>query len=81
MPCRNAVYAFLARMRQKDGSFVMHEGGEVDIRGAYCAVAVAKLLALPLNELFAGTAEWIARYAQRRAADALSALAVDGEAA
>lgn len=49
-------------MKQADGSFVMHEGGEVDIRGAYCAASVATLLGLPLDELFEGTAEWIARY-------------------
>lgn len=29
---RTAMYDFLMRMKQADGSFVMHEGGEVDVR-------------------------------------------------
>lgn len=41
----------------------MHVNGEVDVRGAYCAIAVAKLVNYPkdvMAELFAGTAKWIA---------------------
>ena len=29
---RKKLYSFLLRMKQPDGSFVMHEGGEVDVR-------------------------------------------------
>ena len=29
---RHTLYDFLKRMHQSDGSFIMHDGGEVDIR-------------------------------------------------
>ena len=37
----------------------MHEGGEVDIRGAYCAASVAQLTQIFSPEMFKNTAEWI----------------------
>ncbi|KAJ3202339.1 hypothetical protein HDU82_007429 [Entophlyctis luteolus] len=43
---REKLYAWLLRLKQPDGSFVMHEGGEVDIRGSYCAASVCSLLGL-----------------------------------
>ncbi len=40
---------------------MMHErDGEVDIRGAYCAVSVAKLTNVYTDRLFQSTAQWIA---------------------
>lgn len=40
----------------------MHDGGEVDIRGVYCAVAVAILLNLEeKNILFENTPQWLAQ--------------------
>jgi len=38
----------------------MHEGGEIDIRGVYCALSVARLTNIFLEELFNNTAEWVA---------------------
>lgn len=39
----------------------MHVDGELDVRGAYCAVTVARLSGIsPHNKLFEGTADWIA---------------------
>lgn len=39
----------------------MHVDGEIDVRGAYCAVTVARLSGIsPNNKLFEGTADWIA---------------------
>lgn len=32
---------FLLRMKQADGGFSMHEGGEVDVRGCYTAISVS----------------------------------------
>lgn len=58
---RPSLYRFLLSCRQPDGSFVMHEGGEVDVRGAYCAVSVARLCNLLTPELSSGVAEWVAR--------------------
>lgn len=56
---RKTLKSFLMRMRSVDGAFKMHEGGEVDIRGAYCAASVAKLTNIMSQELFDGTPEWI----------------------
>lgn len=39
----------------------MHENGEVDIRGAYCALAAAKLTNVYTPDMFKDTAEWIAK--------------------
>ncbi|VDO81816.1 unnamed protein product [Heligmosomoides polygyrus] len=56
---RDSLSRFLHRMKQPDGSFTMHEGGEVDIRGTYCALAVAALCGIMTDELKDGTAEWV----------------------
>ena len=37
----------------------LHIGGEVDVRGTYWALAVAKLNNICTKELFDGTAEWL----------------------
>jgi len=39
----------------------MHENGEVDIRGAYCALASAKLANVYTPDMSKSTAEWIAK--------------------
>ena len=57
---RPSLRRFLLRMKQPDGSFTMHDDGEVDVRGAYIAMSVATLLDLKDDELTKGTAEWIA---------------------
>ncbi|XP_071618507.1 protein farnesyltransferase subunit beta [Heliangelus exortis] len=58
---RKKLLQYLHSLKQPDGSFLMHLGGEVDVRSAYCAAAVASLTNILTPELFAGTAEWIAR--------------------
>ena len=40
---REKLVIWMNKLRQNDGSFVMHEGGEVDIRGVYCALSAAHL--------------------------------------
>lgn len=58
---RVALGEFLERMRRADGSFSVHKDGENDVRGAYCAVASARLVGVPMGDpLFAGTASFIA---------------------
>lgn len=37
----------------------MHVDGEIDIRGAYCAIAVARLTNVYDQELFAKTVQWV----------------------
>ncbi|XP_067681772.1 protein farnesyltransferase subunit beta-like [Haliotis asinina] len=57
---RETLHKFLMRMRMPDGSFKMHDGGEVDIRGAYCAASAARLTNIATKELFKDTSSWIA---------------------
>lgn len=52
---------FFRSLKFKDGSFSMHRDGELDIRGVYCAIAVAKLTNVYSEELFKGTDDWISR--------------------
>ncbi|KAG0190247.1 hypothetical protein DFQ28_002284 [Apophysomyces sp. BC1034] len=58
---RDTLYKFLLRMKQPDGSFTMHEGGEIDIRGCYCALSVAALTNLLTPELTENCADFICR--------------------
>jgi protein farnesyltransferase subunit beta len=39
---RPRLYAFLMRMKHASGGFTTTDGGEVDTRGSYCAVAVGR---------------------------------------
>ncbi|GAA5823346.1 hypothetical protein JCM11251_007574 [Rhodosporidiobolus azoricus] len=57
---RPAMYRFLLSLKQPDGSFIMHDGGEVDVRGCYCALSVATLLNLLTPTLASGTSSFIA---------------------
>uniref|UniRef100_A0A8C6ZVQ9 Prenyltransferase alpha-alpha toroid domain-containing protein n=1 Tax=Nothoprocta perdicaria TaxID=30464 RepID=A0A8C6ZVQ9_NOTPE len=41
--CIIGTEEYLRSLKQPDGSFLMHVGGEVDVRSAYCAAAVASL--------------------------------------
>ncbi|CAH2094579.1 unnamed protein product [Euphydryas editha] len=56
---RSSLQTFLWTVRDVDGSFALHKGGEKDIRGAYCAISVAKLTNTYTDALFDKTAEWI----------------------
>ncbi|CAG0897339.1 unnamed protein product, partial [Cyprideis torosa] len=58
---RESMVDFLWRMRQADGTFLMHEGGESDVRGCYSAAVIAVILNIQDPALFEGTAEYIAR--------------------
>ncbi|KKA28797.1 hypothetical protein TD95_002857 [Thielaviopsis punctulata] len=46
---RKAMWEWLSELKQADGGFEMVVGGEVDIRGAYCAASIISLLGLPLD--------------------------------
>lgn len=58
---RKKLMDFLWSVKQTDGSFAMHVGGEIDIRGAYCALSVASVTGIITQELCKNTAEWIVR--------------------
>ncbi|KAF9917037.1 hypothetical protein BX616_002092 [Lobosporangium transversale] len=57
---RPKLLEFLMRVKQPDGSFKMMVGGEIDIRGSYCAMVAATLTNIRTAELEAGVAEFIA---------------------
>ncbi|KFD47606.1 hypothetical protein M513_11525 [Trichuris suis] len=56
---RQKLLDYLRRMKNDDGSFKMHDHGETDVRGAYCAAAAAQITKLADAKLFDKTAEWI----------------------
>lgn len=58
---RKEMHDWLLSLKQPDGSFVMHQDGEVDVRASYCALSVAALLGILTPELAKGAAEFIAK--------------------
>ncbi|KAK7899896.1 CAAX farnesyltransferase (FTase) subunit beta [Exophiala xenobiotica] len=46
---RKTMWHWLGRLKQADGGFQICEGGEEDVRGAYCALVAISLLNLPLT--------------------------------
>ncbi|GAQ85162.1 farnesyltransferase beta subunit [Klebsormidium nitens] len=57
---RPALLSFLVRMKAAGGGFHVHADGEVDVRGSYCALAVAHLLNLTSPQLTAGVGAYVA---------------------
>jgi len=58
---REGIYKFFLSCRDPCGGFTMHEGGEVDSRGTYTVVAVARILNILTPELTNGTADFLLR--------------------
>ncbi|EJU01281.1 terpenoid cyclases/Protein prenyltransferase [Dacryopinax primogenitus] len=58
--CRAKLYDFFLSLKQSDGSFIVCENGEVDMRGCYCLLCVATMLDILTLELVEGLAEYIA---------------------
>ncbi|KAH6574527.1 hypothetical protein BASA60_005434 [Batrachochytrium salamandrivorans] len=58
---RELLYSFLLAMKQVDGSYCMHHGGEIDVRGTYCAVNAAQLVGILSAELVDRAGEFIVR--------------------
>uniref|UniRef100_A0A0G4I558 Protein farnesyltransferase subunit beta n=1 Tax=Chromera velia CCMP2878 TaxID=1169474 RepID=A0A0G4I558_9ALVE len=57
---RGALYAFLLRQRDGEtGGFRMHEDGELDMRGAYCAIASASMCQILTPQLTEGLVEYV----------------------
>ncbi|KAJ4422219.1 CAAX farnesyltransferase (FTase) subunit beta [Gnomoniopsis sp. IMI 355080] len=46
---RRALWKWLCSLKTPGGGFQMATGGEVDVRGAYCAAVIVSLLNLPLD--------------------------------
>lgn len=58
---RLKLHQFLTQMKRPNGSFYLHEGGEADIRGVYCALATAYITNIADRKLFENTSSWIIR--------------------
>jgi len=58
---REKMVQWMDRLRCEDGAFRMHVDGELDIRGVYCALSVARLLKIYTPELFHNTDQWLLR--------------------
>jgi len=58
---RRAMYQFLLRMKSPEGGYMMHDEGETDMRGTYCAIAVASMLHMLTDELAEGVPEYVRR--------------------
>ena len=56
---RRAMLDFLLSVKQDDGSFRMHDDGEVDLRASYCALSVAQMLNLLTPELTARAGDFV----------------------
>lgn len=50
---------WLLAMKNPDGSFSMHSGGESDTRAVYCALCIAALLNILDADLVKGVKEWL----------------------
>lgn len=49
------------RMKHACGGFTMHDDGEVDVRGTYTVIAIAKLLNILTPELAENVAAFLLR--------------------
>nr|AKG25432.1 farnesyltransferase subunit beta [Hematodinium sp. SG-2015] len=58
---RPKLYEFLIRMKDPSGGFRMHDEGEIDMRGTYCAIATASMLRIITPELTEGVASYVCR--------------------
>ncbi|KAG0045421.1 hypothetical protein BGZ83_009385 [Gryganskiella cystojenkinii] len=52
---------FFLRCKEPEGSFRVMEGGEIDVRGTYCALSAATITNILTPELTSGVAEFVAR--------------------
>ncbi|KIJ19640.1 hypothetical protein PAXINDRAFT_68935 [Paxillus involutus ATCC 200175] len=57
---REKLYTFFMSLKQPDGSFLVSQGAEVDVRGTYCLLVVAYLLDILTPELLEGTPAFVA---------------------
>ncbi|KAI9444497.1 terpenoid cyclases/Protein prenyltransferase [Lactarius indigo] len=57
---REKLYKWYMSLKRPDGSFIVSNYGEVDVRGIYCLLVVAHLLDIVTPELINGTAAFIA---------------------
>lgn len=56
---REGLYLYFLSMKQPDGSFCMHAGGELDARSTYCVVVVSSVLNILTPQLSEKSAAWL----------------------
>ncbi|CAJ2665424.1 unnamed protein product [Trifolium pratense] len=56
---RDKLYGFMRRMKQPNGGFSMHDGGEIDARACYTAISVASVLNILDEELIKNVGDFI----------------------
>lgn len=56
---RKTLKTWIMSLKQANGGFAIHRGGEVDARAAYLALSVAALLDLLTPEMANGTVQWL----------------------
>ena len=56
---RDTFKQFIMRQKQNDGSFSVQDGGEIDIRAAYCGLACASILNIIDEEMCKNTLLWL----------------------
>jgi protein farnesyltransferase subunit beta len=54
------MLSFLKSLKLPSGGFVMHEGGEEDLRAVYIVIVVAKICGLLTNDLKKDVSDYIA---------------------
>lgn len=53
------VKNWLLQMKQPNGSYLMHKGGETDTRAVYCALCIATLFNICDDEITSNVKEWL----------------------
>ena len=56
---RKGLYRFFLSVKDDNGGFAMHHAGEVDSRGTYTVVAIARILNILTPELVSGTTDYL----------------------
>lgn len=57
---RPRMYTWMMSLKQPDGSFLVHNNGEVDVRASYCVICIAGMLGISTPELMRGMSDFIA---------------------
>lgn len=57
---RQKMYTWMMSLKQSDGSFVITQGGETDIRGIYCVLCISLALGICTPELLRGVESFTA---------------------
>eukprot|EP01053_Blabericola_migrator_P007333 Blabericola_migrator_1__7332@NODE_372_length_9256_cov_73_169986_g297_i0_p2_GENE_NODE_372_length_9256_cov_73_169986_g297_i0NODE_372_length_9256_cov_73_169986_g297_i0_p2_ORF_typecomplete_len465_score76_95Prenyltrans/PF00432_21/3_3e07Prenyltrans/PF00432_21/4_9e08Prenyltrans/PF00432_21/2_4e12Prenyltrans/PF00432_21/5_9e10Prenyltrans/PF00432_21/1_1e07SQHop_cyclase_N/PF13249_6/1_6e05SQHop_cyclase_N/PF13249_6/3_5SQHop_cyclase_N/PF13249_6/5_6e02SQHop_cyclase_N/PF13249_6/1_8e03TED_complement/PF07678_14/0_ len=58
---KDKLYTWLLQLKCESGAFRLHEDGEIDIRGTYCALASAEMFGILTPELTSGVGEALQR--------------------